>query len=67
MSRSISDSPSRFQISSIVSTFCLSSFLSKQYLVKFLYLRLCDVFVVKFDFSVFGFLPKCASNGVILL
>ena len=42
--------------------------MSKQYLVEFLYLRLlCEAFVVMFDISVFGFPPKCASKGVILV
>ena len=68
MSRSSFDSPYRYQISSIVSAFCLRSFLSEQYMVKFWYVRLlCDVFVVMFDISVFGFLPKYASNGIILV
>ena len=34
----------------------------------FLYDKLCLVgFVTMFDSAVFGFVPKCASNGVILV
>ena len=68
MSSSSSEVASRLHSSSLVRASCLRSLLSKQRSLSFLYDRLSsDGWVTIFESSVFGFLPKCASNGVVLV
>ena len=68
MSKLFSESPSCLHSSSFFSTSSFRIFLSKQFERNLLYVKfLCDGLVIMFDISVFGFLPKCASNGVTLV
>ena len=64
VSNSPSEVPSLLHISSCVSTSWRRSCLFKHLILSFLYDRfLADGLVNIFDNSLFGFLPKCASNG----
>ena len=66
MFNSGSESCSRSQMAAGDKTGCLSSLRSEAKILIFLYDKLCLLgFVTMFDNAVFGFLPKCASNGVI--
>ena len=68
ISSSSSEIPSLLHISSCVRASWLRSFFPKHLLLSSLYDRfLIDGLVNIFESSVFGFQPKCASNGVIFV